>query len=71
MIKPKIERIKCDASEAPEGWITVASLQINGIDLAIQISDWVIPELTRRRIESAILALADALYRVRPDLGPQ
>jgi hypothetical protein len=71
MVKPKIEQLKCDASEAPEGWVTIVSLQTNGKDLAIQISDWVIPELTRRRIESAILALADALYRVRPDLGPQ
>jgi hypothetical protein len=66
-----MERMEHDASVTPEGWITVASIQTNGRDLAIQINEEIIPHLCRERIEKVISRLSDSLYRVRPDLRPQ
>jgi hypothetical protein len=71
MGKPIIERLERDASEAPDGWITIASVQTNGKDLGIQINEAIVPQLSPRRIASLISKLTDALYTVRPDLRPQ
>jgi hypothetical protein len=59
------------AGEAPPGWITILGVQINGQDLAVQIDENIIPQLTRERVERIITRVKDSLYSVRPDLRPQ
>ena len=71
MKEPEITHPEHATDECPPGYKTIASIQTNGHDLAVQIDEGVIPILDSGKVRRLVGCLQYALYRLRPDLRKQ